>query len=85
MDITYQLEEKERRIEELQKEVDDVLLKNKELETALEEEKKKVAALADELETMSAHVEKHTVKESSETVDEEALAAVRAGEDGSGV
>ena len=41
MDITYQLEEKERRIEELQKEVDDVLLKNKELETALEEEKKK--------------------------------------------
>lgn len=84
MDITYQLEEKERRIEELQKEVDDVLLKNKELETALEE-KKKVAALADELETMSAHAEKHTVKESSETVDEEALAAVRAGEDGSGV
>ena len=53
MDITYQLEEKERRIEELQKEVDDVLLKNKELETALEEEKKKVAALADELETLT--------------------------------
>lgn len=78
MDITYQLEEKERRIEELQKEVDDVLLKNKELETALEEEKKKVAALADELET-SAHAEKRQVKESSESVDEEALAAVRAG------
>ena len=51
----------------------------------VEEEKKKVAALADEMETMSAHAEKHTVKESSESVDEEALAAVRAGEDGSGV
>lgn len=49
MDVSYQLEEKEKEIQALQMQVDDAMLQKKELEKQVEEDKTRVAALEEAL------------------------------------
>ena len=49
MDVSYQLEEKEKEIQALQMQVDDAMLQKKELEKQVEEDKTMVAALEEAL------------------------------------
>ena len=49
VDVSYQLEEKEKEIQALQMQVDDAMLQKKELEKQVEEDKTRVAALEEAL------------------------------------
>ena len=65
--MSYQLEEKEREIQELQTQVDDAMLQKKELERQVEEGKTRVAALEEAL----AEKEKAVMPRGSEGMTEE--------------